>query len=245
LDLLGIRFTGNTAATLTVALDKRVAKGLLALAGVATPHGQVFRTVPRPEVARDVRYPVVVKPLREDASLGVTPASFVRDEEELRAQVARVVAEHGQPALAESYLPGREFNAAVLGEGKAARVLPLAEISFQGYAPGEARLVTHDAKWCSGSRDCTRTVPVCPADLDPSLRTRIEEAALASHRVFECRDYARVDIRLDGRGRPHVLEVNPNPDISRAAGLARAVLASGMSYEDFVEGVALQAWRRG
>jgi D-alanine-D-alanine ligase len=244
LELRKIRYTGNGPTTLTCALDKRITKALLAAAGVPTPLARLFRSVPRPEVVKDLGFPVVVKPLREDASVGLARESFVRTPEELCQRVAYVLQEHRQPALAEAYLEGREFNLAVVGDGKAARVLPVAEIVFDGYAPHEPRLVTHEAKWQEGSADDRRTVPHCPATVDDQLRARLEALALPAYRALECRDYARIDVRLDAKGRPHVLEVNPNPDISKGAGLARAVAASGEPYEDFVARVVDWAWSR-
>ncbi len=245
LELFAIRFTGSPSLTLAHALDKRVTKAVLASAGVAAPSSQVFRTVPRPEILANLTYPCVVKPLREDASIGVTRASYVTDPDQLRRQVGEVLERHHQPALVEAYLRGREFNLAVTGQGKGATALPIAEIVFEGYARGEPRLVTHEAKWVEGSEADRRTTPRCPAEVDEPLAARLRALALSAYRVLECRDYARIDVRLDARGRPQVLEVNPNPDIARSAGLARAVAAAGQCYEAFVAGCVEAAWQRG
>jgi D-alanine-D-alanine ligase len=244
LELHGIRFTGNGSAPLTCALDKRIAKALLFAAGIPTPGARVYRSVPRESSVRDLAFPMVVKPLREDASLGITGEAFVRDAEALVRRVAYVLETLRQPALAEVYLEGREFNVSVIGSGKGARVLPVAEITFQGYGAEEPRLVTHDAKWNAGSADDRRTVPQCPAVIGENLRTRLETVALSSHRALECRDYARHDMRLDAKGNPQVIDVNPNPDLSRAAGLARSVAASGDTYEDLVARIVGWAWGR-
>jgi len=244
LELHGIRFTGSASAPLTCALDKRIAKALLFAAGIPTPGARVYRSVPKESAVRDLAFPLVVKPLREDASLGITAESFVRAADALVRRVAYVLETLKQPALAEVYLEGREFNVSVIGDGKRARVLPVAEITFEGYGDEEPRLVTHDAKWSAGSHDDRRTVPRCPADIGENLRTRLETVALSSHRALECRDYARHDMRLDAKGNPHVIDVNPNPDISRRAGLARSVAASGDTYEDLVERIVGWAWER-
>ncbi len=244
LELLGLRHTGNGAATLATALDKRVAKAILYAAGIPTPGGRVFRAVPAADAVRDMAFPLVVKPVREDASLGVAPESFVRTAEELARRVAHVLEHHRQPALAEVYLEGREFNVAVVGDPAHPRVLPVAEIAFADYAEGEPRLVTHQAKWAEGSREDRRTAARCPAEMGDALRARLEATAVAAYRALECRDYARLDFRLDARGVPHVLEVNPNPDLARGAGLARAVEASGQGYDAFVAEVVAWAWGR-
>lgn len=244
LELFGLRFTGNPSLTLAHALDKRVTKAVLESVGVPTPTGRVYRGVPRADVIRDLPFPQVVKPLREDASIGVTRASYATTPQELLQRVSEIIEHHHQPALVERYLKGREFNVSVLGEGREARVLPLAEIEFLGFGQTEPRLVTHEAKWDEGSEADRRTAPRCPAEVDEPLASRLRDLALAAFRALECRDYARVDMRLDGRGRPHVLEVNPNPDIARSAGLARAVAASGETYEAFVGRCVEWAWAR-
>lgn len=244
MELQGIRFTGNSSATLTCALDKRVAKALLFAAGIPTPGARVFRALPRESAVRDLSFPLVVKPLREDASLGVTGESFVRDPQALCARVAHVLEHFRQPALAEVYMEGREFNVSVLGAGRQSRVLPVAEIVFDGYGAEEPRLVTHEAKWSEGSRDDRRTVPRCPAEIGENLRARLETVALSSHRALEARDYVRYDIRLDAKGNPQVIDVNPNPDFSRKAGFSRAVAASGDTYDEVAARIVGWAWSR-
>ncbi len=234
LEALGVPYTGNRATTLNLALDKRVAKSVLQAAGVATPAGRLFRSVPERRALESLTFPRVVKPVAEDASLGVDAGAYVETAAALQERVAWVLATFHQPALCESYLPGREFNVSVVGESAGARVLPVAEIVFAEEAGGQPRLVTHDAKWQPGSPADRATVPVCPAAVGASLRVKIETVALAAYRALDCRDYARVDLRLDERGQPCVLEVNPNPDIGRDAGLARALAASGGDYSVFL-----------
>ncbi|GAB4259784.1 MAG: hypothetical protein Kow0092_08220 [Deferrisomatales bacterium] len=238
LELLGLPYTGNPPRALAWCLDKRVAKAVLRGAGVPTPPARVFRTAPRPRTLERLSYPRVVKPCREDASLGVDQGALVETPEALCRRVAWCLERFRQPVLAEAYVEGREFNVSVMGEAEGARVLPLAEVRF---APG-MRLVTHAAKWRPGSEEDRGTRVVCPAQVPAVQRVRLEAAALSAYRALECRDYARVDLRLDPAGQPHVLEVNPNPDISREAGFARAAAASGQAYEALV--ARLVAWAR-
>lgn len=240
LEVLGIPFTGNSPRSLAWCLDKRVAKAVLGAAGVSTPHARVFRAVPKLRALEGLTFPRVVKPSREDASLGVDQGALVDTPEALRDRVAWCLETFRQPVLAEVFVPGREFNVAVVGEAEAARVLPPAEIRFSG----GMRLVTHGAKWRPGSPEDRGTAVVCPAPLGPAERFRIEQAALAAYRALECRDYARVDLRLDAAGAPQVLEVNPNPDLSRGAGFARALEAGGLGYERFVAGLVRWAAER-
>ncbi|MFH1529723.1 MAG: D-alanine--D-alanine ligase [Pseudomonadota bacterium] len=244
LELYGIRYTGSGPMAMAWALDKSVAQAILAQAGVPTAPSALFRGVPDDATCAALDYPRVLKPAREDGSLGITADSFVDSPARLRARVAALLEEFRQPVLAEAYLPGREFNVAVIGEGPGATALPVAEMEFVGYADGEPRMVTHGAKWASGSEDDLRTVPRCPARLTPDLAARIAALVVTGYRAFGCRDYARLDLRLDAAGEPRVIDVNPNPDISRSAGLARAVAASGRSYEEFIGSLVEAAWTR-
>ncbi|MCU0610968.1 MAG: hypothetical protein MUE60_04155 [Candidatus Eisenbacteria bacterium] len=244
LEIHGIRFTGNTATTLSWALDKRVATAILRAAGVPTLEGWVFQTASLADVPRTLPFPCIVKPVGEDGSMGITIESVVRNVEELRERVSWVVETYRQPALVERYLPGREFNMSVVGEGSGTRVLPAAEIVFEGYGAGEYRVLSHDAKWHVGSRDDLRTIPRCPASVDERLGTTLASLSLATYRAFGCRDYARIDIRLDGDGTAYVIDVNPNPDISRVAGLALAAAEAGFTYERLVNNMMETAWKR-
>ncbi|MBN1424927.1 ATP-grasp domain-containing protein [Candidatus Fermentibacteria bacterium] len=244
LELHRLRFTGSPSSTLSWALDKRVAKAILGFAGVRTPGAQAFCTAGSMDEIKEFALPAIVKPVREDGSLGITADSVVHTADELHARIRWVLETYRQPALVEGYLTGREFNMSILGEGDDARLLPVEEILFEGYSPGEPRLLSYDAKWRVGSHDDVRTIPKCPAAVDGNLRDAMESLALTTYQAFGCRDYARIDIRLDGGGTPHVLDVNPNPDISRVAGMALAVTQSGMSYEEFVDSVVEAAWNR-
>lgn len=235
----GIPFTGCPSPAIGLALDKQRAKETLRAWGLPVPAGRVME---RPGPAEGLRFPLIVKCLREDASLGLTDRSVVRDEERLREQVGHVTATYGQPALVEEFLEGREFNIAVAGPRPTA--LPISEIDFTTMPPGKPRFVSYEAKWVPESVEYRSTVPVCPAAIDGPAAARLRRLALRAFRVCGCRDVARVDIRLDAQGRPFILEVNPNPDLSPDAGLARAARAHGWTWEGLVERLALWAWRR-
>lgn len=244
LDLYGVRFTGNCSAVLGSCLDKRITKALLFAAGIPTPGARVFRTTPKAEAVRDMAFPLVVKPLREDGSVGVTADSYVRTPDELCQRVEEAIRRYQQPVLGEVYLSGREFSVSITGAGQSAQALPASEIVFDGYGEDEPRLVTHDAKWKETGCDDRQARLRSPAEVGEHLKVSLTTAALAAYRALECRDYARIDLRLNHRGTPHVLEVNPNPDLSRKAEFARTVEASGDEYEDFVERLVQWAWSR-
>lgn len=187
--------------------------------------------------------PVIVKPDTEDASLGIDQGSVVVDPSALPARLRKLHEEHGSRALVEIYLPGPEFNVGVIGF-PGAESLPVAEIL---YRPGEGRwpILTYAAKWDVGSAEDLESRPRCPAEIDPGLAVRLGMLAVAAFHACGCRDYARIDFRLDGSERPMILEVNPNPDLDPRAGLARALAASGRDWAETIAALTRQALERG
>lgn len=241
LELTGLPVTGSGPLCLGLTQDKLRTKQLLLAHGLATPPclpvscGQVLTADP------GLNYPLIVKPRSEDASQGITDASVVEDFPALREQIDYIHRIYRQDALVEEFVAGREINVALLGNGGAATVLPLAEICFD---PALRRpIVSYDGKWLEGSPAYAGTVPACPADLAENDAAAVRQAALSAFRIMECRDYARVDIRLRD-GIPWILEVNANPDISPEAGLARSAAACGFDYPNLIGRIIDAARRR-
>lgn len=244
LELLGYPLTGSPAECLALVRDKARTKWLLAGAGLATPE---FRLIPAdgPPAEEDftellARGPLIVKPAHEDASLGIGLESVVTELAALKRQIQHVRSRFG-PVLVEQFIVGREFNAAVLALGEP-ELLPLAEIEFSGPGPQGWQIVTYEAKWAAGSAADRATPPRCPAQVDRRAAERIGQAALAAFRLTGCRDYARVDMRMDSQGRVYVLEVNGNPDIGPSAGFARSLGVAGIGYEDFADRLVRHAF---
>jgi D-alanine-D-alanine ligase len=232
-DLLRIPYTGAGAFALGLALNKPRVKELLTYHGINTPPFQVFDSPTRVSIPSHLRFPLIVKPSREDASVGISDASIVTTESELRRRVRFILEEFQQPALVESYIDGRELNVAIIGYRKPV-VLPISEIDFSGLHEGMARIVSYDAKWMTGTVAYEGTNGVCPAKLPAHMEAKLRDAALRAFRVVGCRDYARVDFRLAPNGELFVLEVNPNPDISDEAGFARSARAHGLTFPQIV-----------
>jgi D-alanine-D-alanine ligase len=228
-ELLGLTFTGSASKTLAFCQDKFKAKAVLRAAGLPTAPAQLMLTGEEP---LELRFPLIVKPNAEDASLGIYPDSVVRDEEAFRRQVRRCLENYKQPVLAEAFIDGREFNVSVLENG-AVTPLPVSEIDFSAMPKELPRILGYEAKWFEDDPLYQKTPPVCPAPIDEELRVKLQGLAAAAFRVMGCRDYARVDFRMDAKGRPFILEVNPNPDISTNAGYARALTAAGIAYASF------------
>lgn len=239
-ELMGLTFTGNAAKTLAFCQDKFKAKAVLRAAGLPTAPAQLMLTGEEP---LELRFPLIVKPNAEDASLGIYPDSVVRDEEALRKQVRRCLDNYKQPVLVEAFIDGREFNVSVMENG-AVTPLPVSEIDFSAMPKDTPRILGYEAKWFEDNPLYQKTPPVCPAPIDDELRAKLHGLAAAAFRTMGCRDYARVDFRMDAKGRPFILEVNPNPDISANAGYARALKAAGIAYSAFWGGMIQNALAR-
>jgi len=238
LELLGIPYTGSPPLALGLCQNKGLTKDVLKAKGIPTPNYQILSSFE--DWKGGIDYPLFVKPLKEDASLGITKESFVRDDIELKKRVEYINKCYKQPVLVEKYIDGRELNVAVLGNTKPG-VLPISEIVFE--FPDEPKIVDYSAKWFRESDEYKKTKPVCPAKLKPSIRDKVEWAALQAYFALYCRDYARVDIRLKGNV-PYVLEVNPNPDVSLEAGFVRSLKAAGISFKEFVKEIICFALER-
>jgi D-alanine-D-alanine ligase len=239
-ELLGISFTGNNSKTLAICQDKHKAKAVLRSAGLPTAPAQLLLSASQ---SVDLKFPIIVKPNNEDASLGIYPDSVVQDEESFRRQVRRVHDNYRQPALVEPYIEGREFNVSVM-ENDSVVPLPVSEIDFSQMPQGAPKICSYEAKWFEDHPLYQKTPPVCPAPIEDDLRRRLQTMAVDAFRTMGCRDYARVDFRMDAKGRIFILEVNPNPDISLNAGYARALAAAGVEYAAFWDVMVRNALKR-
>jgi D-alanine-D-alanine ligase len=227
---MGYLFTGSTGEAIARSTDKSRAKGIIAEHGLATPSWRVFPTPNQvsEESAAGLRFPLIVKPIAEDGSLGIAAEAVVHDAEELRKRVAYVASCYRQAALAERFVAGREFNVALWGDPP--ELLPVAEIDFAAFAHPEERVVSFSAKWERGSFEYDNTPARCPAQADARLAARLEKSALGAWKAIGCRGYARVDMRVAHDGLVQILEVNCNPDLSPDAGFCRAAQAAGFDY---------------
>lgn len=231
---LGYRFTGADGLTLALALNKPEAKAALQRNGVLTPPWRVFAHPD--EVCTNnlgsLTFPVIVKPVAEDSSLGIDANAVVSDLTSLRARVAYLIEHYHQDALAESFIDGREFNISIWGNPP--QVLPLAEVDLSALGSPEKRIVSFAAKWEESSFEYTHTPVVCPALVAEELAERIRDTALQAWKAIGGRrGYGRVDMRVRGED-VYVLEVNPNPSLAPDAGFARAALAAGFDYAHMI-----------
>lgn len=243
LELLGLPYTGNSPLPLTICNNKALTKRILSSYGIPTPAFRLYAAVPGGRSG--LRFPVIVKPANEDGSAGITEESVVDDEAGLKKQVAHVVDRYGQEALAEEYVGGREFNVGILGNGTEAdpfRTMPPAELVYRN---PKWRVCSFESKWDTSHPSYAEIDPECPARTPDALRKRLQRLTLTCARVFQLCGYARVDFRMGRNGKLHVLEVNPNPDISENAGLSRAARAAGLSHEELIQEILHLAVSRG
>jgi len=240
LELLGIAYSGSAPFCLGLTQDKARTKDILRRHHLPTADFVLVRPGEQFPRLGSLKYPLFVKPRFEDASLGITSESIVGSERALRKRIRYIHDIYRQGALIEEYIEGREINAAVLGAAPG-EVLPLSEIRFQ---PGlEHSIVSYAGKWVTDSLEYEATLPICPAPLKAREAMLIRDVALRACRLLDCRDYARVDIRLR-EGVPYILEVNANPDISPDAGLARSARQSGLEYNQLIARILQMTLKR-
>lgn len=242
LELFGFRFTGSGSLTLGMALNKAKTKDILYANNIPTAPYLVLKEAPR-ESDMTLRFPLIVKPVQEDASIGIDENAVVKDMAGLKKRVGYVYKNYKQPAIVEEYIDGREFNISIIGND-IPRALPVSEIDFSQISTNHPKICTYDAKWVTDSPIYLRTPPVCPADISKELEHRLFNTALNAYNVLGCRDYARIDMRMGRDGIPKVLEVNPNPDISPDAGFARSAMAAGIGYSMLISDIVKLAFDR-
>ena len=242
LELLDIPFTGAGAMGLWLARDKRLCKQMLALHRIrvpdfiSLPHGRAIR------IPKHLRYPVVVKPVFEDSSEGISNASLVYDASSLRERAEFVHERWQQPVIAEEYIEGREFYVGVLGNKRLA-VLPPRECFFNAEEGDGPVLLTYRCKWNDEYREKWK-IAFGFAELDPTLLRNIERTCKRAYRILQLQDYGRIDLRLAPDGRIVVLEANPNPDIAYGEEVAESADKIGIDYESLIDRIVRSALAR-
>lgn len=237
LDMLRVPYSGSDPLTLAVCLDKSRAKEILSHYGIPTARFAVVDSMDDlPGIG--INLPAMVKPLHEGSSKGIFDSSLVRGRNELAAAVEKVLFEYRQPALVEEFLPGREFTVGILGNPPDVRVLPVVEIRFDSLPEGVNHIYSYEAKWIWDKSDNPLEIFDCPARLEPRLLQAIENACTRAYRVLRCRDWSRIDVRLDAKGEPHIIEVNPLPGIlpnpHDNSCLPKAARAAGIAYNELI-----------
>ena len=247
-EFLGIPYTGSDPLTLALGLDKRRSKQIWESEGVPVPAGVTVTGDEDRQRALSVPVPAMVKPLFEGSSKGIQESALCHSPDDVLARVDHVLNAYRQPVLVEAFLPGREFTCAILGNGATARALPLVEIRFEALPAGAQPIYGYEAKWVWDTPDQPLDIFRCPAAVDPALEQAIAGTALAAFRALGCRDWARVDLRLDAAGVPRVIEINPLPgvlpDPEQNSCYPKAARAAGMDYGAMIRAVLDAAVQR-
>ena len=233
LELLGVPYTGCNPQGLTIARDKALSKKILRYHRVPTPAFRVFPVARRPRIPKGLPFPMIVKSLDEEASRGLSQASIVWDEEELVERIDFVHRHVETAAIAEQYVRGRELTIGVLGNERL-HTFPVWEMRFASLPDGTEPIATERVKW-NRAYQKRLGVEIGPAELPEEVDARIARMARRSYRALSLSGYARLDLRLSEDGRIHVIEANPNPDLSADEEFALAAGRAGLEYPRLVQ----------
>ena len=236
LNLLDLRYTGSSPAGLLLAGDKSISTKMLRANGVKTPESATLFRGAIENVGK-LHFPLIVKPPQEDASLGITNKSVVKDVQELLQQLDSLHGEYASPILVEEFVEGREFYCGVLGNAQPTP-LPIVEMDFTGFPADKPRIASWAAKWGDDGdekgAEFAGTKSIFPEDLHEELVERIHAVAVDAFRALRLRDYARVDMRVNDKGEIYVLEINPNCYLEKDAEFARAARKADIEYDALI-----------
>jgi D-alanine-D-alanine ligase len=245
LELMKTPYTGCNPRGLMLSRDKALAKTLLAYHRIPAPEFTVVRMGQVPRVHKKLPFPLIVKSLTQEASIGISQASVVEDESALRERVRFIHQSIGTAAIVERYIDGRELYVGVLGNFRL-RVLPVWEMTFAQMPDRAHRIASERVKWNDAYRD-KHGITTGPADLSPELAQRVQRLCKRVFRTLDLSGYVRIDLRLGADGRVYVLEANPNPQLAYGEDFAEAAEHAGISYESLLQrilGLGL-CWRPG
>ncbi len=241
LELLGIPHTSLNSSLIMLAINKAKVKSILSYHNIPTPLFQVFSD-PYEALNPALRFPLIVKGVSSENSIGLDENSVVENKEELKQQIGYVIRELKQAVLVEEFIDGREFNVAILG-GEKPIVMPISEIVFDNL-PLKKRICNYEAKWAIESEMYCKTVPECPAKLSRNEEEIVNYVALKTYDILGCDSYVRVDIRFKDNI-PYVLEINQNPSIAEeGCGFVRSAKAFGLSYKEMVNAILQNTMRK-
>lgn len=247
LDMLGIPYTGSDALTLAICLDKARTKEILSYYKIPTARFVAAETL-SDLLSVDFNFPMIVKPVSEGSSKGIFSSSFVTDKKQLADEAERIIVQYKQAALIEEFLPGREFTVAVLGNGNESTVLPIIEINYNDFPNDIIPIYSFEAKWILDTKENPLDVFNCPANVSEELEDQIKETVLKTYKVLRCRDWSRIDIRLDKNNVPSIIEINPLPGIlpnpEENSCFPKAARTAGLNYNDLINKVLYSAAKR-
>lgn len=247
LEYMNIPYTGSDSSTLSICLEKSRAKEILSYYKINTPKFFVANKKVN-ELENDLTFPLIVKPNLEGSGKGILKSSFVQNIDELNREIERIVENYNQPALIEEFLPGREFTVAILGNDDTIRVLPIVEILFDDLPEDHIPIYSYETKWIYDTREAELKIHKCPCELDDITLKKIEDICIKAYNILNCRDWTRIDLRLDKNNEPSIIELNPLPGIlpdpKDNSCFPTAARVAGMEYDELINTVLNEARMR-
>ncbi len=234
LEMHGVPFTGCGSTGLTLCKHKGIAKKILSYHRIRTPEFTVIPRGKRPARPKRLRFPILVKPLKEEASLGISQASFVETDEQFKERVQFIHEKTDNDAIAEEYIAGRELYVSVLGNHRL-DVLPIRELVFKEVPPDEPKIATFKAKWDEEYRKRWGLQNQFADGLDPAVARDIAQTCKRIYRLLTIDGYARVDLRVTPANEIYFIEANPNPILAADEDFAQSALKAGLNYPQLIE----------
>ncbi len=235
LELLKAPYTGSPPLALGLCLNKYNYRFFLKDMGIKCPRAVEIRNPSHFNDVSKLRYPVIIKPLSEDGSTGISEHNIFESPQEAKTRLETLLQVYSDGLIAEEYIDGREFNCFLINTKTGTKIFPISEIEFRYPDNRKYRIISYDAKWNVESVEYKSTVHVCPADITKAQAGKIFRACSAIFNTIIKKGYARVDFRMDSKNNLYVIDVNPNPDISPDAGAIKQIRADGWTYTNFVE----------
>jgi D-alanine-D-alanine ligase len=247
LDLLSIPYTASDPLTLATCLHKGRTKEILTYHGIPNSKFAMFDTMDQ-FLSAGLEFPLVVKPNGEGSSKGIFNDSLIHDKASVNGAIDKMLENYDNSLIAEEYLPGKEFTVAVMGNGNEAEVLPIIEMNFDALPEDVNHIYSYEAKWIFDSPEHQLDLYSCPAEISEELKVKIENTVLAAYKVLNCKDWSRIDVRLDKEGNPNIIEVNPLPGIlpdpKNNSCFPKAARMAGLTYEEMINNVLYYALKR-
>lgn len=246
LEMLGIPYSGSGILAQALTLSKTRTKEILDYYKIPTARYQKFYTL-NDKLSSKLHFPLIVKPDAEGSSVGITNSSVVHNEKELRNQIGQILNNFRAPVLVEEFCPGTEFTVGILGNNPPV-VLPIIQVNFVHLPSWFEKIDSYESKWIFDNADGSVNPLICPAPIKPKLQKQIEEIALKAFEVLGCTDLCRMDIRLDRKGNPMILEVNAlpglNPNPNFHSRFPYACQAAGLKYDEMIVAITNAALKR-
>lgn len=234
LELHGVPFTGCGSTGLTLCKQKGISKKILSYHRIHVPQFTVIPRGKRSARPKRLKFPLLVKPLKEEASYGISQASFVETDEQFKERVQFIHASHDCDVIAEEYIAGRELYVSLLGNHKL-EVFPIRELVFKEVPPEEPKIATYRAKWDEEYRKRWGLQNQFAEGLDPAHARNIVQTCKRSYRLLTIDGYARVDLRVTPANEIYFIEANPNPILAADEDFAQSALKAGLAYPRLIE----------